>query len=52
MDAHRVRELLIRLRRIIKRNPDGQDPYARVRVPLKKDPGGLKSAVALEEPRD
>jgi hypothetical protein len=50
MDARNVRILLRRLRRIFRRHPDGQDPYARVRVPLKKGPGGLHSAVALKEP--
>jgi hypothetical protein len=52
MDAHNVREFLIRLRRIFRRHSDGQDPYARVRVPVKRGPGGLKSAVALKEPRE
>jgi hypothetical protein len=52
MDARNVRELLLRLRRIFRRNPDGRDPYARVRVPLKKGPGGLHSSVALKEPSE
>jgi hypothetical protein len=52
MAVHNVRELLIRLRRFFRRHPDGYDPYARVRVPLKKGPGGLSSSVALKEPRE
>jgi GrpB-like predicted nucleotidyltransferase (UPF0157 family) len=38
------------LRRWLKRNPEEQDPYARVRVPVRKGPGSRSAAVALEEP--
>lgn len=38
------------IRRWFRRKPDPQDPYARVRAPLKKGPGGRSAAVALEEP--
>lgn len=51
MDTRKLAELLVRLRRFLRRNPDTQDPYSKVRVPLKKGPGGLKAAVALKEPR-
>ena len=39
------------MRRLLRRDPaEPQDPYARVRVPLRRGPGGRSSAVALEEP--
>jgi GrpB-like predicted nucleotidyltransferase (UPF0157 family) len=38
------------LRRWLKRNPDSRDPYARVRVPVRKGPGSRQGAVALKEP--
>lgn len=40
------------LRRLLRREPDSEDPDARVRVPLKKGPGGLQASVMLKEPRD
>ena len=43
-----LRELM---RRLLRRDPaEPQDPYARVRVPVRRGPGGRSSAVALEEP--
>lgn len=47
-----IEGILAGLRRLLKRDPDLEDPYARVRVPLKKNPGGRSAAVALEEPFD
>jgi hypothetical protein len=38
------------LRRWWKRHPDSRDPYARVRVPVRKGPGSRHGAVALKEP--
>ncbi len=39
------------VRRLLRRGPaEPQDLYARVRVPLRRGPGGRSSAVALEEP--
>jgi hypothetical protein len=39
------------MRRLLRRGPaEPQDPYAHVRVPLRRGPGGRNSAVALEEP--
>ncbi len=40
------------MRRILRRGPaEPQDPYARVRVPVRCGPPGRAAAVALEEPR-
>jgi hypothetical protein len=51
MDSLRLIQLRAQLRRLLKRNPDKEDDrYAKVRVPLKKGPGGLHAAVALKEP--
>lgn len=53
MDSLRLTHLVARLRQLLKRKPDKEDdPYAKVRVPLKKGPSGLRAAVAIEEPRD
>lgn len=52
MNTRRSRKLLNRLRRMFRRHPNDQDPYTRVRVPVKKGPGGLRAGVALEEPRE
>jgi hypothetical protein len=39
------------VRRLLRRDPaEPQDPYARVRVPLRRGPGSRSSAIALEEP--
>ena len=39
------------LRRLLRRDPaEPQDPYARVRVPVRRGPSGRGAAVALEEP--
>ena len=49
-------DLMSRLWRKLKalwhRDPEPQDPYAGVRVPLKRGPHGRSSAVALAEPED
>ena len=52
MHVQKLADVLSRLRRFLRRSPDTQDPYSKVRVPVKKGPGGLKAAVALEEPRE
>jgi hypothetical protein len=44
------KNLIEALRRWLKRHPDSHDPYARVRVPMRKGPGGRHGAVALKEP--
>jgi hypothetical protein len=51
MDTRKLAELLFRLCRFLRRKPDTQDPDCKVRVPVKKGPGGLTAAVALKEPR-
>jgi hypothetical protein len=39
------------MRRLLRRGPaEPQDPYARVRAPLRRGPSGRSAAVALEEP--
>jgi hypothetical protein len=49
-----MRETLLklwsRLSRLWRRDAEPQDPYAGVRVPLKRDPQGRHAAVALLEP--
>ncbi len=40
------------MRQWLKRNPDKGDPYARVRVPVRKGPSRDSAAVALKEPGD
>ena len=41
------------MRRLLRRGPaEPQDPYARVRVPVRRGPSGRSSAVALEEPAE
>ena len=52
MNGKNVRGLLSRLRRLLRRDPDTEDPYVKVRVPLKKGPGSQSAAVALKEPRN
>jgi hypothetical protein len=44
------KDLIETVRRWWKRKPDLRDPYARVRVPMRKGPGGRHGAVALKEP--
>jgi hypothetical protein len=39
-----------RLKRLWRRDAEPQDPYAAVRVPLKRGPQGRDEAVALLEP--
>jgi hypothetical protein len=39
-----------KVRALWHRDPEPQDPYAGVRVPLKRGPHGKSSAVALAEP--
>ena len=41
---------VMRVRRWFRRNPDLSDPYAHVRVPVRKRPGGRYGTVALKEP--
>jgi GrpB-like predicted nucleotidyltransferase (UPF0157 family) len=48
----RGKDFIRALRRLLKRKPDEQDPYARVRVPVRKGPGGRSAAVALKEPNE
>lgn len=44
--------LIDAVRRLLKRKPEDRDPYARVRVPVRKGPGGRSTAVALKEPNE
>jgi hypothetical protein len=44
------KDVIETVRRWFKRSPDSRDPYARVRVPVRKGPGGRHDAVALKEP--
>jgi hypothetical protein len=44
------KNVIERVRRWLKSNPDSRDPYARVRVPVRKGPGSRHGAVALKEP--
>ena len=44
------KDVIATVRRWFKRNPDSRDPYARLRVPVRKGPGGRHDAVALKEP--
>jgi hypothetical protein len=41
-----------KLKNLWRRDPEPQDPYAGVRVPLKRGPQGRSSAVALAEPEE
>lgn len=38
------------VRRLLRRNPEPLDPYAYVRAPLRRGPGGQSAAVAVDEP--
>ena len=40
------------VRRLLRRKPEPLDPYAYVRQPLRRGPGGRGAAVALEEPEE
>jgi hypothetical protein len=40
------------LQRLLRRDPEPQDPYAYVGAPLRKGPNGRSSAVALDEPEE
>jgi len=40
------------VRRLLRRKPEPLDPYAYVRAPLRRDPGGRGASVALEEPEE
>lgn len=51
MDRQEETRISRLIRKILRRDTDPQDPYSKVRVPVKKGPGGLKASVALEEPR-
>ncbi len=44
--------LFEQIRRWFRSKPDPRDPYARVRVPLRKGPGGRSASIALKEPED
>ena len=44
------KNLMEALRRWLKRKPDGEDPYTRIRVPVRKGPSNRSAAVALKEP--
>jgi hypothetical protein len=41
-----------KIQRLWRRNAEPQDPYAGVRVPLKRGPHGRSSPVALAEPEE
>jgi hypothetical protein len=43
-------KLLETIRRLLGKNPEPQDPYAGVRVPLRRGPNGRHAAVAMQEP--
>ena len=51
-----IRDSITRLtnlvRRLLRRKPEPLDPYAYVRQPLRRGPGGRGAAVALEEPEE
>jgi hypothetical protein len=40
------------LQKILRRDPEPQDPYAYIGVPLRKGPTGRSSAIALDEPNE
>jgi hypothetical protein len=40
------------VRRLPRRKPEPLDPYAYVRAPLRRGPGGRGAGVALEEPEE
>ena len=44
---HRLGQIL---QKLLRRDPEPQDPYAFIGVPLRKGPSGRSSAVALAEP--
>lgn len=44
--------LLERVRSWFRSKPDPRDPYARVRVPVRKGPGSRSASIALKEPED
>jgi hypothetical protein len=44
---HRLGQIL---QKLLRRDPEPQDPYAYVGVPLRKGPSGRSSAIALTEP--
>ena len=44
---HRLGQIL---QKLLRRDPEPQDPYAYVGVPLRKGPPGRSSAIALTEP--
>ncbi|MBV9937459.1 MAG: hypothetical protein JO150_03055 [Acidobacteriaceae bacterium] len=50
MGKRGLTDLARTIRRWLNRNPDERDPYARVRVPVRKGPSGRSAAVALKEP--
>jgi hypothetical protein len=46
-----AKNLIDKLRSLLRRHSEPQDPYAYVTANLKRGPGGRSSAVALEEPK-
>lgn len=46
----KISSILSALRRWLRRGRDPRDPWARVRVPLRKGPKDRSGAVALREP--
>jgi hypothetical protein len=44
---HRLGQIL---QKLLRRDPEPQDPYAYVGVPLRKGPSGRSSAIAMAEP--
>ena len=44
------KNLIQALRRWLKRKPEDEGPYVRVRVPVRKGPNDRSAAVALKEP--
>ena len=47
-----AKNLINKLRSLLRRRSEPQDPYAYVTANLKRGPGGRSSAVALEEPAE
>jgi len=52
MSKHNFSSIVQTIRRFLRRNPDERDPYARVRVPVRKGPSNRSAAIALKEPKD
>lgn len=52
MKKPKLGDLLRRLRRLLGRDPDIEDPYVGVRVPLRKGPGDLSATLTRNHPRE